>query len=50
MGVIVALVAVVLAISALLWWVDRRNPDAFRGGTQHAEDYLDETRKDWGPR
>jgi hypothetical protein len=49
MGLIVVLAVVIPAVLALLWWVDRRNPDAFRGGNQHADDYLDETRKDWGP-
>ena len=50
MGLIVVLATVTAAVIALLWWVDRRNPEAFRGGNQRAEDYLDETRREWGPR
>ena len=49
MGFLLALAAVVPAVIALLWWVDRRNPGTFRGTDNRAEDHM-ETRRDWGPR
>jgi len=46
---VILVLAIIAATIAVLWWVNRHNPGAFRRGDETAPNHM-EQRKNWGPK